>query len=65
MERYIDFEWELRENVKEAVKQINNSNILTKMNNVRDGNIRRFRLSIIGKENEVDFYLQQLNAILN
>lgn len=65
MERYIDFEWELRENVKEAIKQINNPNILTKMNNIREGNIRRFRLSIIGRENEVDFYLQELNAILN
>jgi Zn-dependent metalloprotease len=64
MEKYIDFDFGLKNQVIECVKNISNSKVITKMNNIRENNTSYFRLTVIGKEEEIDIYLEEFNSLL-
>ena len=64
MEKYIDFDYQLKEQVRKCVLGINNSRVTARMNTVKENNTPYFRLSIIGNENEVDSYLEEFNSLL-
>ncbi|WP_282079581.1 hypothetical protein [Aquimarina algiphila] len=61
----LEFNFEYKDKVIAAVKKLSTSKIFTQMNNFRDGDTPMFRLKVEGKENDVDFFIQQLNAELN
>jgi len=64
MEKCIDFDYGLKNKVIECVKNISNSKVITKMNNIRENNTLYLRLTIIGKEEEIDIYLEEFNSLL-
>lgn len=64
MEKHIDFDYELKEQVIQCVKQISNSQVVTKLNSTRENNIAFFRLTVIGKKSEVDTFLAEFNSLL-
>lgn len=64
MEKHMDFDYELKEQVIKCVNKISNSKVVTKLNASREHIISYCRLAVIGQESEIDAYLEELNFLL-
>ncbi|ASO06038.1 hypothetical protein [Arenibacter algicola] len=65
MEKHIDFDLELKEKVIDSTKQISNSKIAIRLNHKRKGDLVKFRLTAVGKEEEIDLYIEEFNLSFN
>ncbi|GAA4277554.1 hypothetical protein [Aquimarina mytili] len=65
MEKYIDFPSEKKQEVLDAINQISHSRIVTRLNLNRNGQTTFYRLSINGNEQDIDLYIDELEANLS
>lgn len=65
MEKYIDFPSEKKQEIIDAINQISHSRIVTRLNLNRNGETTFYRLSINGNKQDIDLYIDELEANLS